>query len=243
MSILITICILLVSIMIHEAGHFLAGKMFNYAIDEFSIGFGPKLMQKNKNGTAYTIRLLPIGGYVSFAEESKTKRCLSNQSLIKFVVLIMGVVFNLLLSILCFSIVYMMVGYDFFPAISEGIRWIGNIISNLFNSPSQLVSVDSYGSIVLLANTVNQAMDIVSNFKQLVALILIVGALLNLSLAIFNLFPLPILDGGQIIINAVELIIKRSIPQRIKVIVNSICWLLIMALGIFLIVRDVINWV
>lgn len=243
MSILITICIALVSIMIHEAGHFLAGKIFNYAIDEFSIGLGPKLIQKNKNGTAYTLRLLPLGGYVSFAEESKNKRCMSEPSLLKFVVLIMGVVFNVLLSILCFAIIYGMAGYDFFTAILESIRLIGNTLSSLFGSPSQLVSIDGYGSIVLVASNVNQFMNIASNWRQLIAYLLAVGASLNLGIAILNLFPLPILDGGQIIINTIELIIRRSIPKGVKAGVNVACWLLIMAFGIFLIARDVISLV
>lgn len=101
MSVLITLCILLFSILIHETGHFLAARRFNYAVNEFSIGMGPKLIQKTKNEIAYTIRLLPLGGYVSFAEESKNQRCISAPSLSKSVVLIMGAAFNLLLSILC----------------------------------------------------------------------------------------------------------------------------------------------
>lgn len=81
------------------------------------------------------------------------------------------------------------------------------------------------------------------NLKQAVAYVLSIGGVLNISLAIVNLLPLPILDGGQILINAVELIAKRTIPQRAKLIINAVSWLLIMTLMVFLITRDIKNLV
>ncbi|MGN0975810.1 MAG: site-2 protease family protein, partial [Gemmiger sp.] len=50
-------------IFVHEFGHFLAAKHNGIQVNEFSIGMGPALWQKEKNGTLYSIRLLPIGGF------------------------------------------------------------------------------------------------------------------------------------------------------------------------------------
>jgi regulator of sigma E protease len=48
----------------HEAGHFLAAKLFKVRVLEFSIGAGTRLWSTTRNGTLYAIRLLPILGYV-----------------------------------------------------------------------------------------------------------------------------------------------------------------------------------
>lgn len=50
-------------VLVHELGHFLAARRCGIRVEEFSIGFGPALWSKEKNGTKYSIRLLPIGGY------------------------------------------------------------------------------------------------------------------------------------------------------------------------------------
>ena len=53
----------------HELGHFFAAKWAGIAVLEFSIGMGPKIIGFKKNGTAYSLRLLPIGGYVRMEGE------------------------------------------------------------------------------------------------------------------------------------------------------------------------------
>ena len=243
MGIFAILCIVLLSVTIHETGHFLVAKKFDYAIDEFSVGMGPKLIQKTKNGIAYTIRLLPLGGYVSFSEKSENKRCLSEPSWSKFIVLIMGVIFNILLSILMCTIVYGILGYDFFRSIYGGICLVWYFISNIFGSLSQLVSLDSYGSIVVLADSTNTYVGMASNSQEAMIYILLIGAIFNISIAFMNLLPLPILDGGQIVINAVELVIKKCISPKVKIAANCICWALVMAFSVFLIFRDIANLV
>ena len=60
-------------IMIHELGHFSVARWCGVYIEEFSIGMGPKLLQKKskKRGTLFSLRLLPIGGYVSMKGENE----------------------------------------------------------------------------------------------------------------------------------------------------------------------------
>ena len=56
-----------VLVFVHEIGHFYAAKKSGILVREFSIGMGPKLFAYHKNGTTYTWRLLPLGGYVRMA--------------------------------------------------------------------------------------------------------------------------------------------------------------------------------
>ncbi|WP_318615385.1 RIP metalloprotease RseP [Sporosarcina sp. YIM B06819] len=57
----------------HELGHFLFAKKAGIMVREFAIGFGPKIIGIQKGETLYTIRLLPLGGYVRMAGEDFDK--------------------------------------------------------------------------------------------------------------------------------------------------------------------------
>ncbi|WP_267201818.1 RIP metalloprotease RseP [Limosilactobacillus kribbianus] len=54
-------------VLVHEYGHYFFAKRAGILVREFSIGMGPKIWWKRKNGTTYTVRILPIGGYVRLA--------------------------------------------------------------------------------------------------------------------------------------------------------------------------------
>ena len=70
-TILLAILFFGVIIIVHELGHFTFAKLFGVKVNEFSIGMGPKLLKKKKGETQYTLRLLPIGGYVSMEGEDE----------------------------------------------------------------------------------------------------------------------------------------------------------------------------
>lgn len=61
---LIVFCILVI---VHEYGHFLAAKKSGILVREFSVGMGPKIVDLKRRGTTFTLRILPIGGYVRMA--------------------------------------------------------------------------------------------------------------------------------------------------------------------------------
>lgn len=54
-------------VFVHEFGHYYFAKRAGILVREFAIGMGPKLFAYRKNGTTYTWRILPLGGYVSMA--------------------------------------------------------------------------------------------------------------------------------------------------------------------------------
>ena len=71
--VLVAILVLMLMITIHEFGHYLAGRLFGFGINEFSIGFGPKLFQRKskKTGELFSVRALPLGGYCAFSGEEE----------------------------------------------------------------------------------------------------------------------------------------------------------------------------
>ncbi|MDD3067792.1 MAG: site-2 protease family protein, partial [Acholeplasmataceae bacterium] len=72
LNLIVFVLVLGVIILIHELGHFYFAKKSGILCHEFSIGMGPALYQKRKGETIYSVRSIPIGGYVSMAGESIT---------------------------------------------------------------------------------------------------------------------------------------------------------------------------
>ncbi len=69
--VLLALLALMVMIVVHELGHYTAGKLLGFKIDEFAIGFGPKIFKKKnkKTGELFSIRPFPIGGFCAFHGE------------------------------------------------------------------------------------------------------------------------------------------------------------------------------
>ncbi len=118
MDILLFLGVLVVLIIVHELGHFLAAKMFGIKVEEFGIGYPPRALTLGKIGeTVYSLNWLPFGGFVKiFGEglgedvpESEHRRALASQALWKqAVVFVAGVTFNVLFAWILFTITFMM---------------------------------------------------------------------------------------------------------------------------------------
>ena len=104
--------VLSVLVFVHELGHFLVAKFFKIRVDEFAIGFPPKIISKTYGETTYSLNALPLGGYVKIHGEnpedetdSKDPRNFQNVSWWKQVlVLIAGVTFNIVFAWLILSL-------------------------------------------------------------------------------------------------------------------------------------------
>ncbi len=106
-SVLLAILILLVMVTVHELGHYLAGKALKFKINEFAIGFGPKLFKRRskKTGELFSVRLLPLGGFCAFEGEDGDAPASENSFTAKapwkrIIVLIAGPLMNYLLALL-----------------------------------------------------------------------------------------------------------------------------------------------
>ncbi len=117
MNILILIVSLALLILIHEFGHFIVAKRTGVRVDEFGIGFPPKLFGKKFGETEYTVNLLPFGGFVKIFGENPDEESLNGPDKarsfvrkprkIQAMIIAAGVFFNFLLAWLLISVGFM----------------------------------------------------------------------------------------------------------------------------------------
>lgn len=114
MTVILFIAVLVFLILVHELGHFLAAKWAKMRVDEFAIGFPPRLFSYKKGETEYSLNLLPIGGYVKiFGEngdeevsaEDRSRSFSSRPRHLQAIVLVAGIVMNILAAWVIFFIV------------------------------------------------------------------------------------------------------------------------------------------
>ncbi|MBQ7124529.1 MAG: site-2 protease family protein [Oscillospiraceae bacterium] len=103
MSILIALLLFGFMIFFHELGHFATAKWAGVRVNEFSIGMGPKIISKIFGETAYSLRLLPIGGFVAMEgedEESEDERRFMAAPVWKRIIITSaGAIMNLILGL------------------------------------------------------------------------------------------------------------------------------------------------
>ena len=122
-SIIAALVLLSLLVMIHELGHYFAGRALGFSILEFSIGMGPKLLKKkDKRGTEFSLRAFPIGGMCRFEGEDENvvnEKSFNAQKVWKRIVVVLaGPVTNLVFAILLAFATLTAFG-DFMPAIYE----------------------------------------------------------------------------------------------------------------------------
>ena len=98
-----------VIIMTHELGHFLFAKLFKVKINEFSVGMGPAVFKRRKKDTDYSLRLLPIGGYVAMEgedEESPDENSFNNKpAWQRAVIIIAGATVNIITGFIIMAVI------------------------------------------------------------------------------------------------------------------------------------------
>ena len=106
LTIIKLIIVLSVVATIHEFGHFLFAKLFKMTVNEFSIGFGPKIFSKEYKGTKYSLRWILFGGYVAIEGEegeSEDENAFAKKPCWqRIIVLVAGVLFNVILATVLF---------------------------------------------------------------------------------------------------------------------------------------------
>ena len=109
-SVLLAILVLLVMITIHELGHYIAGKIFKFKINEFAIGMGPAIFKRKneKTGEVFSIRVFPLGGFCAFEGEDEdldSEDAFNKKAPWKrIIVLIAGATMNFVLGLLLLTI-------------------------------------------------------------------------------------------------------------------------------------------
>jgi regulator of sigma E protease len=189
-----------VIVILHEAGHFVACKIFNVETPIFSIGFGPRLAAITIKNTSFQIAALPLGGYVSIEPNSFN----AQPFWIRFIIMIAGIIGNFLCAFFIF--LYLMYGsrsrpeYEILPEQDftitpkspySRIKLLQKISSMLFLQESGGRSIiGPFGIIKLTGKSLAYGTD----------LFLFTLAILSANIGFFNLLPIPGLDGSKILV-------------------------------------------
>lgn len=126
----------------------------------------------------------------------------------------------------------------FAGAIREGIATTNQFITmtiGAFVSLAKNRSAQEVGGPVAILGA------IAGSVSQGLRVFLVLLALISVNLAVLNLIPLPILDGGQILFLTIEAIIRRELPERIRTVIHYVCWALMIALLVYLTYHDIIR--
>lgn len=169
MTIILFLLMLTVLIFVHELGHFLLAKKVGARVDEFAIGFPPRLFAFKKGETTYTLNLIPFGGYVKIFGENPDEEALAieagetvdpTKSLARkskwaqAAVLSAGIIFNLIFAWLLLSTAFA-IG---FPASKDNIYKMPvshpevTVISVAAGSPAEKAGITA-GSIIVGVRT------------------------------------------------------------------------------------------
>ncbi len=165
MSIVVAILVFAVLVIVHEFGHFIVAKRSGVRVDEFAIGFPPRLVSFQRGETRYSINLLPLGGYVmmpgengqmlddggrvdprSFAVQPAYKRA---------AILIAGVTMNMLLAWVLYMAIFAFIGQ---PNLN-----IPNIAQVESGTPAQAAGLQSGDRILAVNGQPTTSLDAVHN--------------------------------------------------------------------------------
>lgn len=329
------ILLFLILIIIHEFGHFISAKLLGVRVNEFAVGFGPKIFSKQGKETKYSFNLIPLGGYCAMEGEDETSaddRAFCNKAAWRrFLIVVMGAVFNLLLGLIIVAIILApseafyttTVGRFEENAVSvnsglqiddtiiavDGRRIIAiNDLSYAFTNVKdskiditvkrdgkkvelkdvEFASEKVQGMDVLtidfavygqkktvgsyITNTVKTAasysvviwrslVDLLSGkygisqvsgpvgvtvaladmAKQNLASLLPMMAFISINLGIFNLLPIPALDGGRLMFILYEMIFRKPVPQKFESLVHTVGFVLLFGFMILIVAKDILG--
>ena len=117
LTILAAVLVFGILVTVHEFGHFITAKLTGMRVDEFAIGFGPKLYQQKDGDTLYSLRMIPLGGYNKIAgmdpDDPVTPDSFKSKSIPRrMLVILAGSLMNFLLPIILFTGIFFFQGMD-----------------------------------------------------------------------------------------------------------------------------------
>ncbi|MBP3832222.1 MAG: site-2 protease family protein [Clostridia bacterium] len=224
-------------IFIHEGGHFTVAKLCKVKVNQFAIGFGPKIVEFKGKETLYALRLIPLGGFVSLEGEngdSTEERAFNNASIPKRVAIVaagamVNIIFGLAIYFVLASIIYGNAGL--------ALKALGNYSYALIESIKMLftgnVGINDLTGPVGISGMVSKTTSI----KEYVYLMSIIST----SLGITNLLPFPALDGGKIVLLILEAIRKKPLKQETEIQIQLLGFSILIVLALIVTYNDVLR--
>lgn len=226
--------IVAVAILAHELGHFTMARMLQIPVTSFSLGFGPTLLKRNWKDTTWQLKAFPLGGsneidQEAFEETSPQKR---------IAVFVAGAAVNIMIAIIAL-ILMLLLNHSF--SISTVLVKVGKDLNFAITSllPSIVDSLRSTHS--GLEETSTTVATIFNGYsgRQFLTAVLKITYSINLILGIGNLFPIPALDGGQILLTIPECF-EKKVPEAVSFSLNKICLITILCIMGFSFTKDVL---
>lgn len=224
------------TILIHEAGHLAAARLMSIPVKTFSIGFGPKLIGFTRNGIDYRLSWIPLGGYIEPLLTSE-EEFYAIPAYRRVFFALGGVLFNFIFAVLMLS-AYQILGRDL-PVLSALLTGIQKTLSLTVLIAASIPSLfTSGGELTGIIGIVRESGTFIgTRYLQMFSF----AGILSLNLAIFNLIPLPVLDGGKVLLYAVERIAPSI--RKISMGLSIAGWIVILGLTILATANDIVRLV
>lgn len=230
-SIILALLGLSLIIVVHESGHFLMCKLFDVKTPVFSVGFGPALASYRRNETTFQLAALPLGGYVAIDPVSLAIKPYWQ----KLIINIAGIVFNIIFALLLLIYLMWLTGQQ--NIILSGMLTTYQLCMRMGRGMFGMWKKEQRSEIMGPIGIVSSTTEM-QDTKQAVFMIWWL-ALININVAIFNLLPIPLLDGGHIAMDTIEALYGKPLPPHLVGNINLIFLLLFLTLLFWISMRDV----
>lgn len=203
---------------VHESGHYLWARLFRMKIDRFQIFCFTVLgWTSRRSGTRYGIGWLPLGGFCIIPDLH-----ISWAPWKKALVLSGGAINNMLLAFVLFTVISWIsipaISYNAHEAAGQGMTMLSNGIRN-YSLPTGSSGLISFAGV--FSDTWNWL-----RFWR-------ITACCSISMAIVNLLPIPGLDGGHLLLLAIERVVGHPLKERLRITLSMLGLGLIMALIVY----------
>ena len=222
-------------VLIHEAGHFLVARLCKIKVNEFAIGFGPLIWSKETEKTKYSLRLIPLGGYVNMLgeeERSEEEGSFSEASIPKRIAIVAaGGLVNIIFAILLYIILVAIVTGNIGTAVTSTGTFIMSMVESIKLLFTGGVTVNNLMGPIGISEVVAQTSGLID--------FLYIMALVSMSLGVTNLLPFPPLDGGKILIYIIEAIRRKPLKENFELKLQMVGFLVLITLSVYVAFNDV----
>ncbi len=231
-------------VMIHETGHYTVAKLCKIRVNEFAIGFGPKIWVHKGKETTYELRLIPLGGFVRLEgeEELSNKEGSFNKASIpkRIAVVVAGAAINIIFGLVAYGIIicirYISVkNAGLIEGLQYTIRAIGELIQSMVMGITGLFSGKLNMNDMMGPIGISEMVTKTSGVMEFIYLL----SIISVSLGVTNLLPIIPLDGGKVVLLIIEAIRRRPLSEKVELKVQSIGFLMLIIFSVAIAVNDV----